>query len=288
MLQAVLTVIAVAPEGVQAKNVISQVREILPPTADEAGVYETTGLPKYDKILRFATIGTVKAGWMVKSKGVWTITDDGRDALMKFSDPRQLMVQVNRMYATWKQGNVSSLDTSTTAIAVADVGTTPEEAEEQSWQDVSNFLAVMPPYDFQELVAALLRAMNYHVSWIAPPGRDGGVDIIAYVDPLGAKGPRVKVQVKRRADKVGVVELRSFLAVVSERDVGVYVALGGFSPDAIALVNQEQTRRMTLINGQRFFDLWIEHLGEMASEDKERLPLKPVYFLDVAPSELGE
>ena len=44
----------------------------------------------------------------------------------------------------------------------------------------------MPPYQFQDLVAALLRAMGYHVAWVAPPGKDGGTDIVAYTDPLGA------------------------------------------------------------------------------------------------------
>jgi len=38
--------------------------------------------------------------------------------------------------------------------------------------------------------------MGYHVAWVAPPGPDGGVDVIAQSDPLGINGPRIKVQVK--------------------------------------------------------------------------------------------
>jgi restriction system protein len=160
---------------------------------------------------------------------------------------------------------------------------TLEEAEEQSWRDVSSFLAAMPPYEFQDLVAALLKAMGYHIAWVAPPGKDGGIDIIAHIDPLGAQGPRMKVQVKRRADRVGVVELRSFLAVISERDIGVYVSLGGFSSEAQALANQEQLRRLTLLDGELLFDLWIENLASMTAEDKLRMPLKPIYFLNLNP-----
>ena len=52
----------------------------------------------------------------------------------------------------------------------------------------------MDAYDFQKLVADLLKAIGYHVSWIAPPGKDGGVDILAYTDALGTQGPRIKVQ----------------------------------------------------------------------------------------------
>ena len=45
------------------------------------------------------------------------------------------------------------------------------------------------PYEFQDLVAALLRAMGYYTPFIAPKGKDGGVDIIAYRD-RSARPPR--------------------------------------------------------------------------------------------------
>ena len=41
----------------------------------------------------------------------------------------------------------------------------------------------MNPNELQELVADLLRAMDYHVAWVAPPGKDGGVDVLAFTDP---------------------------------------------------------------------------------------------------------
>ena len=62
----------------------------------------------------------------------------------------------------------------------------------------SKILAKYKSYEFQDLVADLLRAMDYHIAWIAPPGKDRGIDIIAYTDPLGASVPRIKVQFKHR------------------------------------------------------------------------------------------
>ena len=32
---------------------------------------------------------------------------------------------------------------------------------------------------------------------LPPPGKDGGLDIIAHPDPLGTRSPRIKVEVKR-------------------------------------------------------------------------------------------
>ena len=45
----------------------------------------------------------------------------------------------------------------------------------------------MQRYDFQDLVADLLRGMSYRVSWVAPPGKGGGIDIVAYTDPPGIR-----------------------------------------------------------------------------------------------------
>jgi predicted Mrr-cat superfamily restriction endonuclease len=68
--------------------------------------------------------------------------------------------------------------------------------------------SVILPYDFQKLVGALLVGMGYHVPRISPPGPDGGVDVVAYRDPLGVTSPRLKVQVKHRDQKVTVKEVR--------------------------------------------------------------------------------
>jgi restriction system protein len=136
----------------------------------------------------------------------------------------------------------------------------------------------MPPYEFQELVASLLRAMAYHVPWVAPRGRDGGVDIVAFTDPLGAGGPRIKVQVKRvTSGKIGVEGLRSFLAVLSGQDVGLFVSLGGFTADAEA--RAQESRRLTLLDMEHLVNLWVEHYDRLNEDDRAHLPLRPVYFL---------
>lgn len=107
---------------------------------------------------------------------------------------------------------------------------TIEESEERAWSEIEGHLARMNPYDFQDLVAGLLRGMGYHVAWVSPPGADGGIDILAHTDPLGVTGPRIKVQVKRRSgERTGVDSVRSFLATLTGGDVGLFVASGGFS-----------------------------------------------------------
>jgi restriction system protein len=121
--------------------------------------------------------------------------------------------------------------------------------------------------------------MGYHVSWIAPPGKDGGVDIVGHTDPLGAQGPRIKVQVKRWQSKVDVDGLRSFIATVNGGDVGLFVCLAGFTKDAAELARAQETRRITLLDAEKLVELWIEYYGKLDDEARQRLPLTPIYFL---------
>ena len=164
-----------------------------------------------------------------------------------------------------------------------DPTSTFEEAEETAWAEIRQTLQEMNPYDFQNLVAALLRAMNYYVSWVSPPGRDGGIDILAYTDLLGTKPRRIKVQVKRRADKTNVEGLRSFMALLGDEDVGLFVSTGGFTSDAEAEARTQEKRKITLLGLERLFDLWVEHYQKINEPDKQLLPLKPIYYL--APAE---
>src|SRR3990172_5782550 len=96
--------------------------------------------------------------------------------------------------------------------------------------------------------------VGYHVAWIAPPGRDGGIDILAFSDPLGARPPRIKVQVKRQQSAIPVEGLRSFLALLGDEDVGI-VNTGGFTKDAQEAARTQEKRRVTLVDLERLFDL---------------------------------
>jgi len=137
----------------------------------------------------------------------------------------------------------------------------------------------MPPYDMQDLVAGLLKALGYHIDWVAPPGKDGGIDIIAHTDPLGAQAPRIKVQVKGGSQRIDLQTLNSFLALVDSGDVGLYVSVGGFTRDAEDAARKQMSRKITLINAERLVELWTEAYDKLDQKARQRLPLSPIYFL---------
>jgi restriction system protein len=242
---------------------------------------------RFEKIVRFATVDCVKAGWLTKNKGLWNITEAGTAAFNLLRDPEAFYQRAQQLYREWRATQPAAEPAAAEEIqnetGVKSASITYEQAEEQAWQEIDQYLRHMQPYDFQELVASLLRAMGYHVSWIAPPGKDGGIDIVALLDPLGTRPPRNKVQVKRQGQSVSVDGVRSFMAVLGDEDVGLFVSIGGFTEDAAEEVRRQESRRVTLIDLERLFDLWVEHYGKLTDDARRRLPLQPIYFLAPEP-----
>src|SRR5687768_9876444 len=75
-------------EGLPAKVVLERMQSVVSPTEFEQQDYPgRPGVRRFEKMVRFATIAPVKAGWLSKDKGLWTITDAGRTAYKKYPDP---------------------------------------------------------------------------------------------------------------------------------------------------------------------------------------------------------
>jgi len=269
------------PDGLPAKEVLQRLEKVVPPTDFEKADYaKHPGVRRFEYMARFATIAPVKAGWLVKSKGRWYLTEEGKEAYERYPDPEKFRIANRDLYWRWREKQPEA-EQDVPEVPASDAVATIEEAEEASWAEIEQYLQKMNPYDFQGLVAALLRAMGYHVSWVAPPGPDKGIDILAHTDPLGTSVPRIKVQVKRREGKVSAEGLRSFMAVLGDQDVGIFVSTGGFTSDAESEARTQERRKVTLVDLEKLFDLWVQHYEKVAESDKHLLPLKPVYYLAV-------
>jgi restriction system protein len=131
-------------------------------------------------------------------------------------------------------------------------------------------------------VASLLKAMGYHIAFNAKRGKDGGIDIIAYSDPLGTKEPRMKVQIKHRPnDAVSVDVVKQLVANLNKSgDVGLFVTSGRFTSES-ERYSRESHKHIELIDFERFISLWQEFYPKMTDEEKNMLPLQPIYFLGV-------
>ncbi len=273
----------VEPDGLPGRVALEKLEEQFPATAHENETYP--GRPesrRYPKVVRFATLGPVKAGWMVKDRGQWSVTEDGRKAFKLYAEPEAFVQEADRLYRLWRRAQpdvTTDVGEAELEDDTATVTTGLEEAEEAAWAEIDERLSTMSPYDLQDLVAGLLSGMGYHVIWVAPPGPDKGIDIVAFSDPLGVTGPRLKVQVKRQVEKVAAPGLRSFLALLNEGDAGLFVCTGGFTKDAESEARHQEKRRLMLLDSKKLFDLWIEHYQRIPEKPRSLLPIQPVYYL---------
>lgn len=268
------------PDGMKAQEALAMLQEQIQLTDYEKGRYSSGGV-RFEKIVRFATLELARAGWFVKEKGRWTVTEEGKKAYRQYKEPDDFYRTGQRLYREWKHNRQETSDLEEVEENVDQKKSviTFEEAEEQAWGEIEEYLRNMNPYDFQKVVASLLKGMGYHVTWVAPPGKDGGVDVLAWNDPLGTKPPRIKVQVKREQNAVNVSVLRSFMALLGDNDVGIFVCTGGFTRDAQEEARNQQSRQITLVDLERLFELWIEHIEKLDEEARDLFPLKPIYFL---------
>ncbi len=274
------------PEGLRANIALETLASSVDLTAHEAGMYTNgdNSTRRFEKIVRFATVDCVKAGWLIKQKGTWTLTEDGLQAYERMKDPEEFHRAARRLYQQWKSQNRNDTPEKTLEIEDETVEQTStisyDQAEEQAWNDIERFLKGMNPYEFQELVANLLEGMGYYVSWISPPGKDGGIDIIAHPDPLGTQSPRLKVQVKRHTEtRVDQPTVQSFISTINENDAGVFVCTSGFTRDAENYARSQERRKIMLLDFESFTDLWIDFHDKLDDAARSKFPLTPIYFL---------
>jgi restriction system protein len=270
------------------REVINKVREQITLTDWEKQIYEKTGYVRWESIFHFYTIDCIKAGYLRKNKGVWYLTDEGDKAISL--GPIELLESATKVYKQWAAENKlhktdGSKELTPPTIEIEQNPSQEQKAnldivEEQAISGIKEFIKAKNPYEFQDLIAALLRAMKYHTPFISPKGKDGGLDIVAYSDPLGATAPRLKIQVKHKPESsVPVDDIRSLTGLLNkDGDVGLFVTSGYFTSEAERSA-RESHRHIRLIDIDTFISLWQEFYPSLTDEDKNKLPLQPIYFL---------
>lgn len=243
-------------------------------TFDEWEKYEyPTGGIRWMSCMHLYSIELVKAGYITKKNGRWYLTDAGRTAVITMS-PTAVYEAAHEAYLKWdekreeavpddpeKQGVVRSID----------------DIKAEADKEMMDYVHTKNPFEFQDMVAALFRAMGFYTPYVAPKGKDGGVDIIAYRDPLGAVRPIIKAQVKHYDinNPVTVDVVRSLLGV-SKDDISIVATSGRFAEPA---KTEARLNNVRLIDGYEFCDLWRAYYDKMSQEDKALMPIEPVYFI---------
>lgn len=267
----------------RGKDVVDTIRATVQFDEYESHRYEKTGYIRWESIMHFYTIDCMKAGYLRKHKGNWILTEEGEKAIKLGSE--KLLSTATKLYREWdgkrkKETVEDDIENFTEEDSNQVQQSILNQYEDEAFNGIRKFIISKNPYEFQDLVAGLLKAMDYHISDVAQRGPDGGIDIIAYTDPLGTRQPRIIVQVKHRPnDAVSSDEVQKLAGTLKRNtDVGIFVTSGSFSKPAIKEA-RESREHIELIDFNRFTSLWQEYYSKMDDEQKNLLPLHPIYFL---------
>lgn len=268
LIRAVFELLWNRPDGLPAKEIMAFIPELVQLTDHEKGISYLNNMPKYERLIRISTIPLARVGWLVKSnKGRWYITEAGRLACRRFPNANELYKEALRIFNEHYKNT-------------PDVSLLIETAQEKAWEQIQKYLQETGPVEFQSLVANLLRAMGYYVAWVSQPEKDARpIDMLAYIDPIGAKGTRILVQIKHKGQATTLEGLKAFSALLTPSDFGLLISTGGFTNDVKEELMTQEFRRMHALDLEAFFDLWIGYYDKLSQESRNQLPLKPINFL---------
>jgi len=270
------------PDGMRPRDIYAEIERKLPLDDFDKETMKGSGLPRWRAALHFHSVAATKAGLLVKSDGRWLVTEEGqRVASMPDEELKRLM---RSRYREWRWGNPKiKPDLEIPSIAdetpTLDTSVLFEDAKEKAREEIDTYLDTLGGYEFQDLVAALLEGMGYATNSVSKPGADGGTDILAYIDPLGAQTPHIRVQVKHRdqaASREDVAALRGIIR--GDREIGLFVSSGGFTKEARREAGNGAVH-IELVDLDRFLELWLQHYNKIPEAKRSKLRLEPVHFL---------
>jgi 5-methylcytosine-specific restriction enzyme B len=104
LVQAVLTTLAEQEDGsLPVKELFDELVERLQLGPEELAPVAGGSQRKFERDAYFALIGAMKAGWLTRQGGVWTITAEGREAIRKYTDAESLYKAARALYVEWRR-----------------------------------------------------------------------------------------------------------------------------------------------------------------------------------------
>jgi restriction system protein len=268
LLRSVFEILWDKSEGLTAREVLSRIPQVTKLTEDELSPSPSTNSPRYEKVVRIATIPITQVGWLAKDgKGLWHITQDGYDACSRFKNVQDFYLEALRLYNERRR-------------AIPENVMTLEIAQEAAWAQIKKHLHNLSPNELQIMLAELLRIMEYYPFWMAPLEKQRGkINLIAYTDPLGVKGQRIVAQIIHKGQAVTLEGIKSFASILGPNDFGIIVSMAGFTNEAVQELGTNNFQKVTALDAVAFYNLWETYYDEISEEFHRFLPLKAVYFL---------
>lgn len=271
VMYAAMTILRDGGKTMKAADILDAIAAHVPLDSWAQEVIESNGLARWRMYAHFFSVDAVKSGYLVKSKGVWTLTLTGEEALTWGAEG--FFSKARDGYRAWKKEQINTSKSS--GKDKSDDGSVtqepPEEQFERLRKAVNSTLAaeILERIKgnswqfFEHLVVELLLAMGYGGTGgqglALQQGNDGGVDGFINQDKLGLD--IIYLQAKRWATQtVGRPDIQQFVGALAGRQAnrGVFITTSKFSHEAREYVKSLQVR-VILMDGERLAQLMIEY-----------------------------
>lgn len=211
----------------------------------------------------------------IPERGVYRITQRGRDYLNKHNTLRKQDLMQYEEFAAYAGGTVQKTDDSihNTENEFITADMTPTEQLEQAYHSIIDDLAAdllqktldQTPLFFEHLVVDLLVKMGYGGSFansahVTQYVHDDGIDGIIYEDKLGLD--KIYIQAKRYKldNTIGKPQIQQFSGALDEQKAtkGVFITTSSYSKEARLYV-EKLNKKIVLIDGQELARYMIEY-----------------------------
>jgi restriction system protein len=259
------------PAGASTREIMAAIAKSTRLTAAETSPFPgAAGFSNYEIATRSALTGLEKAGWLVRDKSRWLLTDEGQLVCKDFRQASEFYVESQRILENWRLNRPAIL-------------LTIEYAREQAREQIRWYLRNLTHYEFRFLVRDLLMATGQSLDWVAPPGKKRGhVDMIAVPDPLGISQQHLMVQIKHTGQVITAEGLEALISAIHKENMVLCISTGGFTEKAMEFVSTQASNKVVLMDLDKFIDLWIENYDKLTPDARQRLPIEAIHFLSVA------
>ncbi len=213
-------------------------------------VYEKSGAPVLVDRLSWARSYLKMPGFLASAgRGVWVLTDAGREALSLNSD--QLRKKVNEAYR-----RLNAERQKKSAIENAEAHKAEDEA---NWSDrLLAKLKSIEPAAFERLAQRLLRESGFVKVEVTGKAGDGGIDGVGVLR-MNLISFQVLFQCKRYAGSVSAGTVRDFRGAMQGRaDKGLIITTGTFTTDAKREATRDGAPAIDLVDGELLCQLLKE------------------------------
>ena len=202
------------------------------------------------------------------AKGVWTLTDRGREVESEKQARELVHNALADKYKTKKASDAKAPEPETT-----------DADDDQDWEDaLLGILRGMKPDAFERLCQLILRESEFTRVEVTGRSGDGGIDG-AGVLRVNLISFHVRFQCKRYVGSVGAPEIRNFRgAMVGRADKGLFMTTGAFTKEAQREAVRDGAPAIDLIDGSDLCVLLKKLELGVRTETVQKITPEPKFF----------